>query len=184
MPDDRVPFVDSEGQVWYPVGEDAWKSGPYVFSGEGDTVTIPGAKGETGPVGPMGPQGPIGLTGPPGPQGAIGPTGPMGATGPAGADGAAEALPPGGTVGQVLVKQSATDGDATWTSAPGGLVMRYQQAFPSTVWTIDHPLGYWPNVTVTDPTGLVLLPGDLRYVDADTIQVFFSAAIDGYAILS
>lgn len=44
-------------------------------------------------------------------SGEAGPQGPAGPTGPAG-----EALPVGGTQGQVLTKSSSTDGDATWVT--------------------------------------------------------------------
>jgi hypothetical protein len=46
-------------------------------------------------------------------SGEAGPQGPVGPTGPAG-----EALPTGGSTGQVLTKVSGTDYDATWTTLP------------------------------------------------------------------
>lgn len=91
--------------------------------------------GTPGPPGPQGPQGPPGadstVPGPPGPTGATGPQGPKGDTGadstvpgpagPAGATGpAGPGVAPGGSSGQVLSKNSATDFDTTWINAPAG----------------------------------------------------------------
>ena len=82
---------------------------------------IQGVKGDTGSTGPQGltgadstvpgPTGPIGLTGPQGPQGIQGPTG---LTGPSGG------VPPGGAIGQVLAKETATDYDTQWIDAGAG----------------------------------------------------------------
>lgn len=58
--------------------------------------------------GPPGPAGPRGETGDPGPQG---PTGPQGTPG--------IGLPPGGTIGQVLVKLSSVDYDVGWADVEG-----------------------------------------------------------------
>jgi Collagen triple helix repeat (20 copies) len=83
-----------------------------------------GTPGATGATGPQGPQGATGATGPQGPQGdpgATGAQGPTGATGSPGADGAPGAQGPagpgvaaGGTAGQVLTKNTATDFDTAW----------------------------------------------------------------------
>jgi hypothetical protein len=63
-----------------------------------------GPTGATGATGATGPQGPQGI------QGIQGPTGATGATGPGVAS--------GGTGGQLLVKNSSTNYDTTWTSSP------------------------------------------------------------------
>jgi hypothetical protein len=70
-----------------------------------------------GPTGPTGPQGPRGLSGPDGPRGLSGPTGPSGSTGPTG-----PSVAPGGTIGQVLAKNSNIDYDVTWVDASTGTV--------------------------------------------------------------
>ena len=57
-----------------------------------------------GGTGPMGPAGADGVDGAPGPTGPAGPTGPSGVG----------TAPPGGATNQVLVKNSATDGDVRW----------------------------------------------------------------------
>ena len=103
-------------------------TGPQGPKGEkGDT----GATGATGPAGPAGPQGPqgekgetgaTGATGPQGPKGDTGATGPQGPKGDTGATGpqgpAGLGLPSGGTAGQFLVKNSATDYDTGWVTIP------------------------------------------------------------------
>lgn len=84
-------------------------------------ATSGGAVGPPGPAGPAGPQGTQGLTG------ATGPTGLTGATGPAGPPGTGTQGPPGpgvvvgGTPGQVLTKNTATDFDTYWHTPPGNL---------------------------------------------------------------
>ena len=64
--------------------------------------------GPVGPMGPVGPQGPIGETGPQGPQGPKGDTG--------------EGIPNGGTFGQVLMKNSNTDYDVSWSSLSNTII--------------------------------------------------------------
>lgn len=73
----------------------------------------------------QGPQGPTGPTGPTGEEGVTGPTGPQGDTGPG--------LPIGGSIGQIAVKQSATDYDVDWeTPQPptGSVTMFAGEALP------------------------------------------------------
>ena len=118
--------------------------GPQGPQGPRGEVGPPGPQGVAGPAGPTGatgPQGPVGNTGPQGvagPQGPAGPTGATGATGPAGATGATgpagpagaagpqgpagQGVPVGGSLGQVLTKNSGTDYDTIWqTPASGSL---------------------------------------------------------------
>lgn len=65
-----------------------------------------GLPGPAGPAGPAGSVGPQGIAGEPGPQG---PAGSAGATGPAG-----PGLPVGGAVGQVPIKNSASNYQTAW----------------------------------------------------------------------
>lgn len=58
-----------------------------VKDGNGNWVSIPAIKGDTGPQGPAGADGQDGATGPQGPQGIQGPQGPAGADGADGKDG-------------------------------------------------------------------------------------------------
>jgi len=60
----------------------------------------------------IGPRGEIGQTGAQGQTGAEGPMGPSGSDG--------LGVPIGGTIGQVLLKASNTDGDTSWSDAPAG----------------------------------------------------------------
>jgi hypothetical protein len=79
-----------------------------VFFQKGDT----GAQGPAGIDGADGAQGAQGEIGPTGQQGPKGNTGDTGATGAAGTNGAG--LVVGGTTGQILAKNSATDYDTAW----------------------------------------------------------------------
>ena len=72
----------------------------------------PGATGPAGADGAQGAQGPKGDTGSQGPQGVAGTPGAVGATGPG--------VATGGTAGQVLTKNSATNFDTIW-AAPGSV---------------------------------------------------------------
>lgn len=71
-------------------------------------------KGDTGAQGPQGLKGDTGATGAQGPQGLQGIQGPAGATGATGPAG--PGVPAGGTTGQSLRKNSATDYDTTWVT--------------------------------------------------------------------
>lgn len=55
----------------------------------------------------------IGLKGEPGPQGSQGETGPQGPTG--------QGVPAGGTINQMLIKNSSNDFDTRWENVPQGL---------------------------------------------------------------
>ena len=72
-------------------------------------INLTGDQGATGAVGPTGSTGATGSPGPPGPTGA------SGATGAAG-----QGVPVGGTTGQVLAKNTATDYDTNWVDQTGG----------------------------------------------------------------
>ena len=90
---------------------DTGATGPQGEKGDTGAQGPQGEKGDTGATGATGAQGPQGIQGVQGPKGDTGDTGPQGATGPAG-----PGVPSGGTAGQFLVKQSATDYDAAWVS--------------------------------------------------------------------
>lgn len=69
-----------------------------------------GVQGPTGPTGPTGPEGPQGV------QGIQGVKGDTGATGPQGPPGAG--VPAGGAAGQLIKKNSGTEGDTSWANFP------------------------------------------------------------------
>ena len=92
-----------------------------VVTGASGTVGPQGPQGVQGELGPQGIQGVKGDTGDTGPQGVQGIQGATGSQGPAGAEGAAGVgVPVGGTTGQVLTKNSATNYDTGWTTPSGG----------------------------------------------------------------
>jgi Collagen triple helix repeat (20 copies) len=109
-----------------------WGDGLSVSDEGYGVIRIDGAGGvgPQGPPGPTGPTGPAGATGPEGPQGdpgATGATGPPGPEGPQGDPGATgaqgpsgEGVPIGGSAGQVLTKDTATDYDTSWQTPVGG----------------------------------------------------------------
>ena len=59
----------------------------------------------------------------------------------------------------------------------------FVQGTPSAVWVINHPLTYFPAVTVVDSTGEEV-EGDIVYTNANTVTVSFSGAFSGTAYLS
>ena len=61
--------------------------------------------------------------------------------------------------------------DATYT---------HTQSSPATVWTIAHNLGRYPSITVVDNLGGQLYP-DVRYLDADIVQITHSVPLTGRA---
>lgn len=67
---------------------------------------------------------------------------------------------------------------------PGaGVIFRWNQAAPATVWTVPHDLGFYPSVSTTDTAGTQVY-GDVLYLDENTVQVTFGLAFAGYANLS
>jgi hypothetical protein len=59
----------------------------------------------------------------------------------------------------------------------------FEQQTGSTVWNVNHNLGYRPSVTVED-YGKIILEGDLSHTDANNLVLTFSEAVSGYAYLS
>lgn len=59
----------------------------------------------------------------------------------------------------------------------------HDQGMPSNTWTIQHNLGFYPNVTVVDSSGTVV-EGAPDYVDSNTLILTFSAGFSGLAYLS
>jgi hypothetical protein len=92
----------------------------------------------------------------------VGLQGPPGADGADGADGAQG---PPGTPG----------------SAPQAYV--HDQVTPTSLWTIVHSLGYYPNVTAVDSAGDEV-QGLVTYADINTVTIEFTQAFGGKAYLS
>ena len=59
----------------------------------------------------------------------------------------------------------------------------FNQDVPDDVWTINHPLGKYPSVTVVDSSNRVV-EGSVEYVSSDTVTVTFSAGFSGLAYLN
>lgn len=59
----------------------------------------------------------------------------------------------------------------------------HNQNVPSDTWTINHNLGFYPNVSVIDSAGTVV-EGDTAWPDSGTIIVSFESAFSGKAYLS
>lgn len=60
----------------------------------------------------------------------------------------------------------------------------YEQSSPSAVWTITHPLPFYPNVTVFDSSGSQVI-GDITFgPQYSPFTITFSAAFSGSAYLS
>lgn len=181
----------------------------------GDTGAT-GATGATGETGPQGPQGPQGVQGDAGPTGPTGATGATGATGPAGpgvpaggltdqvltktsdsvdyatawvdAPPASNGLPPGGAAGELLVKDTTTDYDASWTNHLSNIdYIDFDQTPPTTAggvgrlkWndtdgTLDLGLkggnvtlqiGQEQVVRVKNSTGSTIANGSAVYIDS------------------
>lgn len=63
---------------------------------------------------------------------------------------------------------------------PGGTTYTHTQAVPAAVWTVAHNLGRYPSVSVVDHLGGLLTP-DVRYLDADLVQITHSVPLIGKA---
>lgn len=75
-------------------------------------------------------------------------------------------------------------GDPGPTGPPGPtFAYVHDQAVPAAVWTINHNLNGFPNVTVIDSAG-TQVEGDVAYVSANQIVATFAAAFSGKAYLS
>lgn len=59
----------------------------------------------------------------------------------------------------------------------------HNQATPMAIWTINHNLGWNPNVTIVD-SGQSVVEGDITYLNVNTVRASFSAAFSGMAYLS
>lgn len=59
----------------------------------------------------------------------------------------------------------------------------HDQVSPSATWTINHNLGFRPNVSAFDSGGSEV-EGDIQHVDVNTLILTFNAAFGGKATLS
>lgn len=69
------------------------------------------------------------------------------------------------------------------TISSGGIVVfQFVQINPSGTWIIPHNLGYNPQVEVYDIHGNPI-PGSVRYLDSNTLQIIFNTITGGRANL-
>lgn len=61
---------------------------------------------------------------------------------------------------------------------PGGGTYMHTQTTPAAVWTAAHNLGRYPSVSIVDHLGNLML-ADVRFVDADTVQIAHAAPTIG-----
>lgn len=59
----------------------------------------------------------------------------------------------------------------------------HTQSIASATWTINHNLGWYPNLTVQDSSGSVV-EGEIAYTNSNTLTVTFTGAFSGDAYLS
>lgn len=158
-------------------------------SGGGGAVT--GAQGTQGVTGAQGVQGPHGIQGTQGTQGA-GTPGTQGVQGTIGAQGVQGANGGGATL-QDINDAIAAAAINTTDDLTEGLLNKYFttarvsyehiQGSVSNSWTINHNLGFKPNVTVVDSAGTIY-EGEIAYTNTNSLTVTFSSAFSGTAYLS
>jgi hypothetical protein len=108
-----------------------------------------------------------------------------------------EELPPIEVTVADIAVEVVTSGPAGPPGPPGepgppggeGLVptdvgYRHVQASAATIWNITHALPFWPSVVVVDSTKRQVIPGEVLYLSATSIQLTFSAALGGEAYLT
>ena len=61
--------------------------------------------------------------------------------------------------------------------------VQFDQALPTATWSINHNMGFKPNVLVEDSGGSIC-HGNINYVDNNNLIITFSAAFSGTAYLS
>ena len=123
---------------------------------------VTGAQGTQGVRGAQGVQGVQGTTG-------IGTQGVQGSTG-------------AGTQGVQGVQ--GTKGDVgTINDLVSRVSYEHTQGATSNSWTINHNLGFKPNVTVVDSAGNIV-EGEITYTNSNSLTVSFQSSFSGYAYLS
>ena len=75
------------------------------------------------------------------------------------------------------------DTDATGSGMAAVVSYVHNQTTPATVWTINHNLGWYPNVFARDSAG-TNVEGDVTQVSTNTMTIAFSGAFSGVAYLS
>lgn len=143
-----------------------------------------GTQGTRGSQGVRGSQGTQGIQGPQGIQGSLGAQGTTGAQGIQGTRGVQGVQGTQGLTGAGTQGVQGTKGD---TGAVENLIPRisyeHTQGAASNSWTINHNLGFKPNVTVVDSAGNIV-EGEITYTNSNSLTASFQASFSGYAYLS
>lgn len=89
-------------------------------------------------------------------------------------------------VGTYLVDVGADGAVTLLPSAPiGGGSYHHAQLTASTQWTIPHGLGFNPaGIVLKDSAGDRIIPGDVNYLDPNTVRVTVGRATSGTAEVS
>ena len=71
----------------------------------------------------------------------------------------------------------------------GGLALadvsyRHVQAVAANTWTVNHGLGFRPNITAVDSAGTQIIPGSVAYTSPTALTLTFSTAVGGEAYCS
>ncbi len=74
-------------------------------------------------------------------------------------------------------------GTRSYGTAEGPYGYVHNQSTPAATWTIDHNLGWHPNVTVINSAGDVVM-GDMAYQTLNRVVLTFNGAFSGTAYLS
>jgi len=69
------------------------------------------------------------------------------------------------------------------TGGPSGTQYTYHQNTPSNTWTINHSLGFVPNVYTMDDNGVEII-GTIDTSNVNQTVITFTSAVTGYAYLS
>jgi hypothetical protein len=173
---------DNVHNVWQNVGAIAGIQGVQGLTGDG----IQGATGAQGLTGLQGIQGSAGSLGFQGIQGStgIGVQGTIGSQGTTGSQGLIGTQGVQGIGGlQGLTGLQGAQGVAGVSFSTSQVSFKYEQASQSSIWNINHGLGFNPNVTILDYSGNTI-ESDIEYVNINNIRLIFSSNISGYAYLS
>lgn len=90
--------------------------------------------------------------------------------------------PLGGNAGEVLRKKSGDDYDTEW-AVPVTTRYVHTQSAAATNWSITHPLGGRPSVTIVDSAGTQVI-GQVNYHSDVLVTVSFTAPFSGFAYLT
>lgn len=161
-----------------------------------------GVQGRTGSQGAQGLQGTQGIQGRQGVQGQTGTQGTAG-TGTQGTQGTTgsgsqgvqgiQGIQGGGVTLQDVqdaINSAALDttddlpeGTTNLYYSPSRVAHVYDKNVASNSWTINHNLGFYPNVTVQDSGGSIV-EGEISYTNSNSLTVTFQASFSGKAYLS